>query len=66
MAKQVDTQQPVEVAFGMATRANIKGAVDRLVERGATKIVAVPSDAIFQTCQDAGSAFSPPTPVTVA
>jgi sirohydrochlorin ferrochelatase len=42
LVKQVDAQQPTEVAFGMATRANIKGAVDRLVARGATRIVAVP------------------------
>lgn len=42
LVKRVDAQQPTEVAFGMATRANIKGALDRLVARGATRIVAVP------------------------
>jgi hypothetical protein len=33
---------PAEVAFGMATRANIKTAIDQLVARGVTNIVAVP------------------------
>jgi hypothetical protein len=33
---------PAEVAFGMATRANIKAAIDQLVARGVTNIVAVP------------------------
>ena len=42
VAKRVDAQLPTEVAFGMATRANIKGAMDRLVARGVTSIVAVP------------------------
>lgn len=42
VAKRVDEQQPTEVAFGMATRANIQSAVDRLTSRGVTDIVAVP------------------------
>ena len=42
LAKRADAQVPTEVAFGMATRANIKGAMDRLIARGATSIVAVP------------------------
>jgi sirohydrochlorin ferrochelatase len=42
LARQVDAQQPVEVAFGMATRANIQAALDRLVARGVKQIVAVP------------------------
>ena len=42
VAKRVDARLPTEVAFGMATRANIKGAMDRLVARGVTSIVAVP------------------------
>jgi sirohydrochlorin cobaltochelatase len=42
VAREVNAQQPVEVAFGMATRANIQAAADRLVARGATSIVAVP------------------------
>lgn len=42
LAGQVDKTKPTEVAFGMATRANIQTAVDRLVARGATDIVAVP------------------------
>ncbi|MCA1561172.1 MAG: hypothetical protein LC753_17875 [Acidobacteria bacterium] len=42
LAEQVDRAKPTEVAFGMATRANIQAAVDRLRARGATEIVAVP------------------------
>lgn len=42
LARKVDHTQPVEVAFGMATRRNIQAAVDRLAARGVTEIVAVP------------------------
>jgi sirohydrochlorin ferrochelatase len=42
VVRRVDERQPAEVAFGMATRANIQGAVDRLTARGATEIIAVP------------------------
>ncbi len=42
LAAQVDKRKPTEVAFGMATRANIQSAIDRLVARGVTEIVAVP------------------------
>ena len=42
LARTVDQTRPVEVAFGMATRANIQAAVDRLAARGVTEIVAVP------------------------
>jgi sirohydrochlorin ferrochelatase len=42
LAAHVDRTRPTEVAFGMATRANIQAAIDRLVARGATEIVAVP------------------------
>lgn len=42
LAARVDARKPTEVAFGMATRANIQGAIDRLVARGVTEIVAVP------------------------
>jgi sirohydrochlorin ferrochelatase len=42
LAKRLDAQQPVEVAFGMATRANIKRAMDALTARGVARIVAVP------------------------
>jgi hemoglobin/transferrin/lactoferrin receptor protein len=42
VAATVNAEQPVEVAFGMATRANIQTAVDTLIARGATEIVAVP------------------------
>lgn len=42
LASTIDAEQPVEVAFGMASRASIQGAVDRLAARGVTEIVAVP------------------------
>lgn len=42
LAAEVDRLRPTEVAFGMATRANIQTAVDRLERRGVTEIVAVP------------------------
>lgn len=42
LAAEVDKTRPTEVAFGMATRANIQSAVDRLSARGVTEIVAVP------------------------
>ncbi len=42
LARAVDAGQPTEVAFGMATRANIQAAVDRLVARKVSRIVAVP------------------------
>ncbi len=42
LAAQIDRSRPTEVAFGMATRASIQSAIDRLVARGATEIVAVP------------------------
>ncbi|MCC7010463.1 MAG: hypothetical protein IT184_16760 [Acidobacteria bacterium] len=42
LAGTVNERRPIEVAFGMADRANIQGAVDRLVRRGVGRIVAVP------------------------
>jgi sirohydrochlorin ferrochelatase len=42
LAATVDARVPVEVAFGMATRANIQAAVDRLAARGVKEIVATP------------------------
>jgi sirohydrochlorin ferrochelatase len=42
LAADVNATQPVEVAFGMASRAAIQGAVDRLIARGVRSIVAVP------------------------
>jgi hypothetical protein len=42
VARRVNEQYPAEVAFGMATRANIQSAVDKLIARGVTEIVAVP------------------------
>lgn len=42
VAKTVDQAQPTEVAFGMASRASIQVAIDKLTARGVTEIVAVP------------------------
>ena len=42
VAKRVGDKQPTEVAFGMASRASIQAAVDKLTARGVTRIVAVP------------------------
>jgi hypothetical protein len=42
LARALDGAQPVEVAFGMASRPAIQRAVDALVARGAQSIVAVP------------------------
>ena len=42
LAARINKDQPVEVAFGMATRANIQRAVDALASRGVAHIVAVP------------------------
>ena len=42
LAAKVDATLPTEVAFGMATRAAIQAAVDRLSARGVTRITAVP------------------------
>lgn len=42
VVRQVNRTQPTEAAFGMATRANIQAAVDRLTARGVSEIVAVP------------------------
>jgi hypothetical protein len=42
VASVVNETAPVEVAFGMATKRNIQGAIDRLVARGVGEIIAVP------------------------
>ena len=42
IASLVNGNVPVEVAFGMATKRNIQGAIDRLIARGIGEIVAVP------------------------
>ena len=42
VVKAVDGSMPTEVAFGMASRASIQSAVDKLAARGVTDIVAVP------------------------
>ena len=42
VAGALNAERPVEVAFGMATRAAIQSAVDRLTARGVSRIVAVP------------------------
>jgi sirohydrochlorin cobaltochelatase len=42
LAGKVTEKMPIEVAFGMASRPAIQGAVDKLVAAGVTEIVAVP------------------------
>ena len=42
LAAKVNGTRPTEVAFGMATRANIQTAIDKLAARGVTEIIAVP------------------------
>lgn len=42
VAEGVDKTYITEVAFGMATKRNIQTAIDKLITRGATRIVAVP------------------------
>ncbi len=42
LAAKVDATMPTEIAFGMAARASIQIAIDRLVARGVTEVVAVP------------------------
>lgn len=42
LAAQVGKTTPTEVAFGMATRSAMQSAIDRLVARKVTEIVAVP------------------------
>ncbi len=42
VVKAVDGSIPTEVAFGMASRASIQSAIDKLTSRGVTEIVAVP------------------------
>lgn len=42
VADQVDLTIPTEVAFGMATRSSMQAAINRLVARKVTEIVAVP------------------------
>ena len=42
LASQVESERPIEVAFGMASKRTIQDAVDRLTERDVTNIVAVP------------------------
>ena len=42
LAAKVNATRATEVAFGMAARATIQAAIDKLVARGVTEIVAVP------------------------
>ena len=42
VARRVNDTHPTEVAFGMATRANIQAAIDKLAARGVTEIIVVP------------------------
>lgn len=71
MAGQIERTAPTEVAFGMATRANIQGAIDRLTARGVTEIVAVPlfisswSSVITSTEYLLGQRAEPPATLAV-
>lgn len=42
IARGAGEKYPVEVAFGMATRANIQKGIDQLAARGVTQVIAVP------------------------
>lgn len=42
VADMVDLSMPTEISFGVATRASMQSAVDRLTARGVSRIVAVP------------------------
>src|SRR5262245_38311460 len=42
VAATIAQDQPIEVAFGMATKATMQSGIDRLAARGVTSIVAVP------------------------
>ncbi len=42
VAATIADEQPIEVAFGMASKATIQSGIDKLVARGVTNIVAVP------------------------
>ncbi len=42
VADRVDLVMPAEVAFGMATKATMQAAINKLAARGVTEIVAVP------------------------
>ncbi len=42
LAARIDATAPVEVAFGMASKKTIQAAIDRLLARGVSEIVAVP------------------------
>jgi hypothetical protein len=48
VADRVDLSIPTEIALGMATKSAIQEAINRLVARGVTGIVAVP---LFQFAQ---------------
>jgi sirohydrochlorin ferrochelatase len=42
LAKAVDREMPIEVALGMASRPSMQAAVDRLMDRGVSSVVAIP------------------------
>jgi hypothetical protein len=71
LAGQVDQITPTEVAFGMATRANIQAALDRLDARGVKEVVAVPlfvsswSSVITSTEYLLGLRADPPPELTI-
>jgi hypothetical protein len=60
----VDTQKPTEVAFWSATNPNVQAAVDRLVQRGVSEIVAVPLF-IAAPLPDLGSSVTSPASLRV-
>ena len=42
LALEIDREQPAETAFGMASRASLQSALDKLAARGVTDVIAVP------------------------
>lgn len=61
----VDKQKPTEVAFWSATNPNVQAAVDRLVRRGVSEIVAVPLF-IAVPLSDVSSSVTSTVPLRVA
>ena len=64
LAATVDKQKPTEVVFWSATPPNVQAAVDRLVQRGASEITAVPLF-IAAPPSDLGSSVKSSVPLRV-
>jgi hypothetical protein len=64
LAATVDRQKPTEVALWSATKPNVQAAVDRLVQRGVSEIVAVPLF-IAAPPSDLSSTVKSPVPLRV-